>query len=125
VLRTVGGEGGGGTALATHVANVSGPMLREFEERVEACAVANCSGPLHGRCLTVPLPPAGAASGGGDGGGDAVSSSGVVEEEGAAAAVMASGGGGTVCECRPPWTGPTCATAAAAVAAAAAAQGMP
>jgi hypothetical protein len=120
----VWGDDSEGVAYWDYVANVSGPMLREFEERVEACAVANCSGPLHGRCLTVPLPPAGAASGGGDGGGDVVSSSGVVEEEGAAAAVMASGGVGTVCECRPPWTGPTCATAAAAVAAAAAAQGM-
>ena len=67
------------------VANVSGPMLRSFEEKIEACAVANCSG--HGRCLMVPLPPLQAKEG------DTVIPSGVTK----------------VCECDLPWTGPSCA----------------
>ena len=35
------------------VANTSGPMLREFERKVQTCADAKCSG--HGRCTNVPI----------------------------------------------------------------------
>jgi hypothetical protein len=97
----------GAAAYWDYVANVSGPMLRSFELRVDACARANCSG--HGRCLSVPLPPLPAP------------------EVDPAKAVDAEGGYGRehsrgeskVCECGHPWSravrsvgpsvGPSCA----------------
>jgi hypothetical protein len=89
----------GAASYWDYVANVSGPMLRSFELRVDACARANCSG--HGRCLSVPLPPLPAVP---------------APEVDPAKAVDAEGGYGReysrgeskVCECDHPWTGTSC-----------------
>eukprot|EP01043_Picozoa_sp_COSAG02_P058909 COSAG02_NODE_7413_length_3027_cov_3.227117_3_plen_376_part_00 len=73
------------------VANTTGPMLADFEEKVQTCATTVCSS--HGRCLDVPIQLALYKS----------------ARHGSADARAAGLEAIKVCQCRAPWTGPSCA----------------